>query len=363
MAFTQLTLPQRPLNIRADAINPPRGLIFASLLFLSFIGIFVWLLGPDLYRDWQISRNPVEIADASVENGECHTRKGVFTDCSADVAYTYEGQSYQGHIELAFVDIHSGDYWVGVVVSRDDPALATLTLGLEKLWNRIIVLGVVIALFGGLVLAGLIQRGRARKARRALADPARLELVPIVLTMVQERGRKSHVTYAQQIAPSKKGKGAHTTFTGDAKPLLTWDEAGQAVGIGVRHPKATLPVLLDDRLERLSLTPDERQAALSQIGAEEAAEGVPPAPPAQKLHWKRGLIAFCVPFVLLFVAGVGYWIYYVTSGPSQFDEFGILINQIMPGPLNEWGCDQLQARFGDGRAPSGCVTPDHTSWR
>jgi len=39
------------------------------------------------------------------------------------------------------------------------------------------------------------------------------------------------------------------------------------------------------------------------------------------------------------------------------------INNILPGPINEWGCDQLQKRFGDDRAPHGCTASDYTSWK
>ncbi|MBK4215997.1 hypothetical protein JJJ17_08680 [Paracoccus caeni] len=363
MAFTQLTLPDRPLNIAPGSINPPRGLIFAMILFLGLLGFLVWFQGPDLYRDWQISRNPVELQEALIENGECTTRKGFFTDCSADVAYSYEGQSYDGHIELAFFDFHTGDYWVSVVISGDDPSLATLSLGLEKLWNRIIVLALFSALFLGLVISSLVQRARANKARKGIAGSARLGLVPVVLTNVFERGRKTHVTYAERIAPGKNGKAANTTFVAPAQPLLSFDQDGQTVGIGVRHPDALLPVLLDAELERLSLTPEERQAALAQIRSEAQAEGVPAAPPAKKLHWKRGLVAFCGPFLLLFIGSLGYWLHYVTSAPTQYDQYGMLVNQILPGFMNEWGCDQLQARFGDQNAPSGCVMDDHRSWK
>jgi hypothetical protein len=39
------------------------------------------------------------------------------------------------------------------------------------------------------------------------------------------------------------------------------------------------------------------------------------------------------------------------------------INNMMPEPLNLWGCTQLEARFGGDRAPFGCTAADYTSWK
>jgi hypothetical protein len=69
--------------------------------------------------------------------------------------------------------------------------------------------------------------------------------------------------------------------------------------------------------------------------------------------------------LLLLIAGgfFGYWLWYVTSAPSQYNSPGMDINNMMPEALNRWGCDQLKERFGDGRAPFGCVASDYQSWK
>lgn len=41
----------------------------------------------------------------------------------------------------------------------------------------------------------------------------------------------------------------------------------------------------------------------------------------------------------------GRWYYYVAYADSPFDEVGIALNSMMPGPINEWGCSLLKARF------------------
>ena len=66
--------------------------------------------------------------------------------------------------------------------------------------------------------------------------------------------------------------------------------------------------------------------------------------------------------ILLFIGGVfGYWVWYVTSADSQFTSPAMDLNNMMPAPLNRWGCDQLKKRFGDQRAPFGCTASDYTS--
>ena len=53
----------------------------------------------------------------------------------------------------------------------------------------------------------------------------------------------------------------------------------------------------------------------------------------------------------------------MTSAGSQFTSPAMDINNMMPAPLNRWGCDQLKKRFGDQRAPFGCTASDYTSWK
>ena len=67
--------------------------------------------------------------------------------------------------------------------------------------------------------------------------------------------------------------------------------------------------------------------------------------------------------VLAVVGFFGFWLYYVLKGPDAFDPIGIEINNIMPEPLNSWGCEQLYARFGHERAPYGCAADDFVSWK
>jgi hypothetical protein len=78
--------------------------------------------------------------------------------------------------------------------------------------------------------------------------------------------------------------------------------------------------------------------------------------------WKRLQLFFGV-LLLIVVGVVGFWLWYVTTSPTAFQSPGMDINNLMPAPLNEWGCEQLKKRFGQDRAPFGCVADDYTSWK
>lgn len=130
-----MPLPDRPLKLSRGArpgyVRPIFGGIFT--LGLSMF-LLVWQL-PDLQRDWRINRNPVAVEDSQVQNGQCTTRQVIFTDCEATLVYTVDGTNYETDVAVMFIDLHSGDYTVDVVQSGDDPALATISIGLENHGN------------------------------------------------------------------------------------------------------------------------------------------------------------------------------------------------------------------------------------
>lgn len=112
------------------------------------------------------------------------------------------------------------------------------------------------------------------------------------------------------------------------------------------------------------MTPEERSAALAPLAA---ALGVRPLEldtQGKKGPSLRARLARAFLVILLILGGVfGYWVWYVTSAGSQFTSPGMDLNNMMPAPLNRWGCDQLKKRFGDQRAPFGCAASDYTSWK
>ena len=108
-------------------------------------------------------------------------------------------------------------------------------------------------------------------------------------------------------------------------------------------------------------------AALDAFHAEQAGRGTALPKDAGKakrtLRFWRGLGIVLVVIVLAIAAAFAYWVYYVTSTQDRYDSLGMERNNMMPEPLNVWGCKQLEARFGDEPAPFGCTASDFQSWK
>lgn len=365
MSIPEIALPRRPLSLKSGAVSLPRGFFWFSPVIIALAGFIIWWQGPGLWRDYQISRNPIVLEDGDIRNGKCTTRKAVMTECEATLAYTFEGRSYETETHFFFVDIHSGDYMTDLVISADHPELATLTLGLEKIWNRAISFavlgGLMVLLCGAMVFLAI----RVWRVRGQIAKPAELTLIPVAVTAAKKSGKRLFITYVDKLAPGMTKRTAYTLFGRNEEPLLLTDADGNLIGAAVRHGKTALPVMIDAELQRIDLTPQERETALASIHSAQADAGEiePRTAPKKELQWMRGLKTLLVGIILAVVAALCYWGWYVTTSPTQFDQIGMEINNILPGPINEWGCDQLQKRFGDDRAPHGCTASDYTSWK
>lgn len=319
-----------------------------------------------MIRDYQISQNPLVLENGDVQNGRCTTRKAIFTDCEARLVYNYGGRDYDTEVEVMFVDFHTGDYETGLVISADHPELATMSLGLDMLWNRIITLTVFVILLGGMSLGMIFLGIRIWRVKGQLRRPAMLNPVPVEVTAFDRKRGVLSITYNDKIAADKTGRSAYTRMKNGEEPLIVGEAKGKAIGLAVRHGNTALPVLLDDRLQRVELTDDERAAALASLASQQEGDRNAPVlveePKRAVSIWKRLQIFFGV-LLLILVGVVGFWLWYVTSSTTQFQSPGMDINNLMPAPLNEWGCEQLKKRFGQDRAPFGCVADDYTSWK
>ncbi len=367
MSMPSLILPARPLSLRKDSLSTPNAYFWSTPIILALtIFLLIWQ-APGVYRDFQISQNPLPLEQGDVRDGRCTTRKAIFTDCEARLVYTYGGKSYDQDVRIMFVDFHVGDYETGLVISADHPELATMSLGLDKLWNRIITLAAFAVFMLGLSLGMIFLGLRIARAKSRLSQPARLMPVPVeIMAFDRRRGRLS-ITYADKIASGKTGRTVYTRLQSGEEPLLVGINGKNPVVLAVRHGDTSLPILLDSRLQRINgLTEEERVAALAPFQNEHDA-GQDTVLEAQKPEgqisiWSR--IKIAVAILLMLVIGVfGFWLWYVTSSPTQFQSPGMDINNLMPRPLNAWGCSQLKARFGHDRAPFGCVASDYKSWK
>ncbi|UJW87179.1 hypothetical protein [Devosia sp. SL43] len=324
----------------------------------ALFGFCAWWQGPGLWRDWQISQNPQHLPNGQVLDGECSTRRGL-TDCEAHLVYDYNGQAYEADVSLAFVDFSSGDYEVEVVVSRDKPELATISLGLDMLWNRLIVFALLMLLFGGGTIGMIVAGLKAMAANRAVATPGRLTVVPV--EVIEQRN--GYVSYVDHNKGPKSRRTTRTRLGRGQEPLMAVSSDGRTVGVAVVSEHCNVPVLLDRALERIDLTERERDAVYATLDAQQRAPEVVESKGKGGPNIWRGVLGGLGVLLLMLIGAVGYWLYYVTSGPDAFDSVGMEINNIMPEAINLWGCTQLEARFGDSNAPYGCTASDYMSWK
>lgn len=360
-----LVLPARPLSLARDVISTPGAYFWSTPVILALAVFLIIWEAPGVLRDFQISQNPVFLEDGDVRDGRCTTRRVIFTDCEARLVYSYNGRKYDTEVEVMFVDFHMGDYETGLAISGDHPELATITLGLDKLWNRIITLSLFSLLLGGMSLGMLFLALRIWRVKGQLRRPAHLKPVPVEITAFDRKRNVLSITYNDKLASDKTGRSAYTRMRQGEEPLIVGEANGKAVGLAVRHGKTALPVLLDDRLQRVALSDEERAAALApfnQYGNGQDRAALVEAPKRTMSIWKR-LQLFFGTLLLIVVGVMGFWLWYVTSSDTQFQSPGMDINNLMPKPLNEWGCSQLKKRFGQQRAPFGCVAGDYTSWK
>ena len=367
MNLAQIKLPSRPLSLKRGVISVPAAYYFSIPVLLVILAVMLVAEGPGILRDYQISKDPLEIESGDI-NGSCKTRKAIFTTCEADLSYEHAGVSYTKEVEVMFVDFHSGDYETGLVISSKNPELATISLGLDMLWNRIITLGVFVALLGFGSLAMLFTLIRVLRARLQLRHPAPLTVIPVALTAVAEKRSRLFVTYADTVRDARTKRQSFTHLERGRIPVVVGHTGKHDVALAVWHGNTALPVLLDDQLERIDLSNEERAQALASIApmvASQAQEGSSTVGAAIKKQpgLLRRLGTFVAIVAVIIVAVFGYWLWYVTAAPSQFNSPGMDLNNMMPAALNEWGCARLQERFADGPAPFGCTAADYRSWK
>lgn len=366
MTFPTIKLPARPLTLKRGVISTPFAYYFATPILLAIAVFMVATEAPGILRDYKISQNPLVIENGDIR-GSCTTRKAIFTTCEVDLSYEHGGQRYDKDVEVMFVDMHTGSYETGLVISADRSDLATITLGLDMLWNRIITLAAFALLLGGGSLAMIFLALRIVRVRGRLRHPAPLTPVPVEITGMDKKRNRLAVTYADRLSERKTKRVAFTRFEAGQEPIIIGDAGSNAVALAVWHGNTSLPVLLDDRLERIEMSDREREDALAPLYA--ATPAGRPAAASSSVPVKTGLslarrLGLFLLVVLLIAAGIfGYWLWYVTSAPSQFNSPGMDINDLMPEALNRWGCDQLQKRFADGPAPFGCTAADYRSWK
>jgi len=255
-------LPLRPMRARRAVFAGTAVKVFSGVLLVVMVSFMAVWQGPGIWRDIQISGDPVTMASSEVRNGQCTSRR-FFTTCEADVRYNYRGKDVATHIAFAFIDFSSDDYTVEVVISEQKPQLATLDLGLDMLWNRIAVFFVLVGGLGVLGLWGLFGAWRSFSDNRAARRGGRVS--PVLLTLTQSSKVLGGKVIAYRSAESKKSPVASARLKKSMEPIwfAVSDDTYHAVGVQMEGVR--LPILLEDTLERLDFTDAERQASRAAL--------------------------------------------------------------------------------------------------
>lgn len=266
MTDLQALLPQRDLRFTRNVLGMGGGYLWA-LLLLVLAGALAWWQAPGLLRDQHIRSNPLELQDYALRDARCTTRKAVFTDCEADVAYTVDNVDYEKHISLMFLSWSRGDYEASLIVAADDPELATLSIGLERFWNR---MGFFLVVFGGLLVGGIacvVTAALNGRTNRASRQPQRWSAELVEIRAVQSSFGGTLVTYAHGPGAGRRAPKANTRFRKQEAPLLIESTDGASYAVALRPAAGATPLVLDAALQRIDLTEAERSTAFSALEA------------------------------------------------------------------------------------------------
>jgi len=79
----------------------------------------------------------------------------------------------------------------------------------------------------------------------------------------------------------------------------------------------------------------------------------------------KRLVSILFGGLVAVVAVVGYqWYGYIANTDTPFDEVGIDLNNMMPGPVRDYGCRRLKETFGAKTLPPyGCADGTGRGWK
>jgi len=247
------------MRVRATGQTHPALWGMVALLMLVGAVVAIALVTPHILRDWRISRDPVEVANATI-HGECRTSRIVLKTCKARIAYLVDGRRFAHAVEFDYIDIDPSPDTAGVVRSASDPSLATLDVAVRKLWHQIIYEGALLGLLASGFVASfvkLIRSARLRRAFKAL-DGTMLRPVPVEVTAVNRGGYLfSTVTYLYRRDPPRT---LSTSMGRKPEPFYLTDDPADSTALAVTDAKGEIALLLDEALTRLDFTEAERAA-------------------------------------------------------------------------------------------------------
>jgi hypothetical protein len=258
-------LPARKIKVGKAGFADRWRMLFLALIFPVISFVVVWAWGPGLYADYQIKQDPVVIEDATIFDGNCRTKK-MITDCKANISYEYEGERLIKSVDFSFVSFSSGDYETDVVMQKSHPENVTLSLALDEFWNRLTVGVVLLGIMLGCSVLFIKRFLNISKTVGAAKSEAELKLYWAKILSRKDSMGKSRIGYSP-LTGVKKPPHIVTVFGKKEAPFFHYDEkSDETFGVVAAHPDGTLPILLDEQLARLELTPEERAKAENALG-------------------------------------------------------------------------------------------------
>jgi hypothetical protein len=251
--------PKRLFRLGRSRSGTARGNRIAALVGVGFVCLILKMWLPGILQTWDVSRAPVPVQDANIEDGHCATNF-VIVSCSGDAYYLIDGKPYQSQISATFFGQSAYDA-VSVVRSADRPELATFDIALEQMANSAIMLLSAIALLGGFSLYALWRTPRRSDAplKKGVGINVRPIVVEITGSVGKWRSRDYFFCHAQSGRVHKRG----TRFKRGERPfVLAGPRPGinsLGFGLAVLLPiKGGQTVLLNEDLSLLDFTEDER---------------------------------------------------------------------------------------------------------
>lgn len=254
--------PTRPLQVLRTGLGQLTWVVGVVAALGFFIALLFWQV-PTLLQDYRISRSYDYTKSGEILDGDCRTKAFVMTDCSIDISYRVAGARHEKTIELMYLDLGGiGDGFVTRIVHASDaPETVTIELAVNKIWNRV-------AMTAGLALLLLAAAGSAlkyflngRESANALQKPVRLQPVVAKVTQHQDLKFGKNIDYSYTPEGGKPRK-ASCWFKKNETPLYLED--GRA--LAALPEGGRVAILLDEKLERVAFTEDERAAILKTLG-------------------------------------------------------------------------------------------------
>jgi len=130
---------------------------FAGIICVILGGFMAWSMGPGIWNDLTVDKATLEPApEYSVSEAECKTKAFIFGSC--DLEFTHQQTGEEVKRDFMVFGNFGGE---SVYAMKSPDGYVTSNVGLDAVWNRMIMLAVMVTLLlgGGLLVLFKLVRG------------------------------------------------------------------------------------------------------------------------------------------------------------------------------------------------------------